>query len=902
MLLFLNCSLKSYLYEETLATLRFGNLAMTDPMLLNVMDNYRKKIKSLHSKINKYKHKSQNAITNGGGDTASMYSGKSNSSNDSNDEEKLKVELDKVRKEHRKNLKEMNQLKITQTQLIEENNQHQSMIDYQNSQIANMELGVIQIKDELLRSQTNEQLLRDENEGLERKLNEINAMKQNKLQYIDNNLMKRTSIIHSTLKRNMMNQKNDEQSKMIDELSQQIESLENLKAELKYEIQQKDDKINKLQKAEQVQHHELEQLRQEILNYRTNFIHKKESDIEIAKLYEQIKERDSRIHEYERDIKENLLHSTNWDEQQEAYEQQIKHLEQQLKDSKNMLQEQHEQIMTFKQKQSSHTPIIGTHQQQTSIDMLLKEKETQREASVSNQRNGDNGNLELIQELKEKIRNLKLENARIKSSEFKNEQIAKLKNKNNKLEERLIKARSEKAKMLPQLLQEKTELKSELMEMKTTLALYLVKWKFIEKRYIKRLRDCEKDLARYQRKLDSQIKGKRKLGNQMDELDRMAQKTVTKAIHERVISAIHVDQLAEEHHNVDANTHPTQIMIVDENQEQKAANVGIMQSTLPENLRRVQTVIDNLSAKLKKKNDKVGELEKKLAMYEFSMSQSVMAGRPSLGHQPSMMTMNQFMRNQSASIVGSQTPLTNGNGAQVGSTNNNTSETPTFTPMKVGVLNMNNPQFANFAATTTDLNGYGSTTNVGKEHLQLNPANNSSMMPDPAEYDATFTGSGSTTRDDSKEDDQFSNQEQYLQAFLKKQQQAMAPSPEKQLTLSFMINNRKNIRIAVDVNMTFWDILGELQVHQPSDTRNLELHVTVNPAPINDLISVTHDWMNKTFWDLILEFGFFSLLKFNVITNAAEIRQNTLQTPHKKKKRTTILSRLTGKSKKNVSK
>ena len=68
------------------------------------------------------------------------------------------------------------------------------------------------------------------------------------------------------------------------------------------------------------------------------------------------------------------------------------------------------------------------------------------------------------------------------STEFKNEQIAKLKNKNNKLEQRLIKARSEKDKMLPQLLQEKTELKSELMEMKRTLALYLVKWKFIEKK------------------------------------------------------------------------------------------------------------------------------------------------------------------------------------------------------------------------------------------------------------------------------------------------------------------------------------------------------------------------------------------------------------------------------------
>eukprot|EP01084_Bolivina_argentea_P297578 512689_1 len=51
-LLFLNCSLSSYLYEETLATLRFGNLAMTDPMLLSILDNYRKKIKLLTNTSN----------------------------------------------------------------------------------------------------------------------------------------------------------------------------------------------------------------------------------------------------------------------------------------------------------------------------------------------------------------------------------------------------------------------------------------------------------------------------------------------------------------------------------------------------------------------------------------------------------------------------------------------------------------------------------------------------------------------------------------------------------------------------------------------------------------------------------------------------------------------------------
>merc|ERR1712129_435159 len=54
-LLILNCTLNTDLYEETLATLRFGNLAMTDPMLLSVMDNYQQKIKTLQAKMKKYK-------------------------------------------------------------------------------------------------------------------------------------------------------------------------------------------------------------------------------------------------------------------------------------------------------------------------------------------------------------------------------------------------------------------------------------------------------------------------------------------------------------------------------------------------------------------------------------------------------------------------------------------------------------------------------------------------------------------------------------------------------------------------------------------------------------------------------------------------------------------------------
>eukprot|EP01084_Bolivina_argentea_P094568 170000_1 len=194
------------------------------------------------------------------------------------------------------------------------------------------------------------------------------------------------------------------------------------------------------------------------------------------------------------------------------------------------------------------------------------------------------------------IRQLKLEIARIKTDIYKNEQMAKLKRKNNALEERLIKARSEKAKMLPNLLREKTELKSKLVENKKLLALHIVKWKFVEKKYIKQIRDYTQDLERYARKLDNQIKGKRKLGNQMEMLDKIAQDTVLILKHQRVISSMNGDE---------KNTLPEK-------------------DTLPENLKRVQNVIQDLTNKLHTKQIRITELENKLALFEYSISRTSM--------------------------------------------------------------------------------------------------------------------------------------------------------------------------------------------------------------------------------------------------------------------------------------
>ncbi len=146
MLLFLNCSLSASLYGETLATLRFGNLAMTDPMLLNVMDNYRKKIKSLQRKISKYKNKNIAIDSISVASNNSQESTTSGTSGGSGNNEKLKTEMNKIKNEKKQMLQELNSLRV-------ENNENLSVLDYKNAQIAAMDLSVIQLKNELLKLQ-----------------------------------------------------------------------------------------------------------------------------------------------------------------------------------------------------------------------------------------------------------------------------------------------------------------------------------------------------------------------------------------------------------------------------------------------------------------------------------------------------------------------------------------------------------------------------------------------------------------------------------------------------------------------------------------------------------------------------------------------------------------------------
>ena len=73
----------------------------------------------------------------------------------------------------------------------------------------------------------------------------------------------------------------------------------------------------------------------------------------------------------------------------------------------------------------------------------------------------------------------------------------------------MISERSEKGRLLPQVLREKAVMKHRLEALRHNVALYVGHGKLMEQMRVKQLRDATEDLARFQRKLNAQIKGKR---------------------------------------------------------------------------------------------------------------------------------------------------------------------------------------------------------------------------------------------------------------------------------------------------------------------------------------------------------------------------------------------------------
>jgi len=84
-------------------------------------------------------------------------SSRSTSSVDRDDEE-----MNKLSQRNKELMQELNALKSKNKQLTRDNDELQNLLDDEKSQCAAFEIEVIALKEELARSQTNEQLLRDE--------------------------------------------------------------------------------------------------------------------------------------------------------------------------------------------------------------------------------------------------------------------------------------------------------------------------------------------------------------------------------------------------------------------------------------------------------------------------------------------------------------------------------------------------------------------------------------------------------------------------------------------------------------------------------------------------------------------------------------------------------------------
>lgn len=132
------------------------------------------------------------------------------------------------------------------------------------------------------------------------------------------------------------------------------------------------------------------------------------------------------------------------------------------------------------------------------------------------------------------------------------------------------------------------------------------------------------------------------------------------------------------------------------------------------------------------------------------------------------------------------------------------------------------------------------------------------------------SSTGITTEMDVKmmDDNTFSND---LISVLTNVGHVHQPNPTNSLSLGFMIDNKRNVRISLDVNASFWDILHLLQVRSPPNLHDLQLKITAHQSPMKNEIIIPHECMHKSFWDLIIEFGIFQFLSMDVITNASEI-------------------------------
>ncbi len=230
---------------------------MQDPMLLIVMDNYREKIKSLFKQLKssqklqltneKSSHSEQSRPQSPGGISADSADTQSQGSSGAGSMdggglghrqkdkklkkriEQLEIELRDEKRKGRMAMKEKSDLKIELGDRDKKLKSTQNAFDFQNSQIAAMELKVMGAEEEVRKSEQMVQFLRDDCSTLKKRLEKADFMNASRKQFLDQSSLTRASMISTTIKETYSSDARLQSH--LDELTKQVEELDKVRAQ-----------------------------------------------------------------------------------------------------------------------------------------------------------------------------------------------------------------------------------------------------------------------------------------------------------------------------------------------------------------------------------------------------------------------------------------------------------------------------------------------------------------------------------------------------------------------------------------------------------------------------------------------------------------------------------------------
>ena len=585
LLVMINCTLKSSLRAETMATLRFGNLPTVDPFILGMMEKQRHKIKKLEMKIKetKIKIKAQKK-------ELKQYINNNNHNNNNNDNlqnenkeiRQLKVRLDHLNKIIAKLRKENDELMNKNYRDNDESFSIQNKYEKLLSDFELLKLDFASVKKELnTQKKQNFWLMEDYNDL--KKKNEQNSSSSSTSRNIG-----------GVAKRNRANT-NDQIGNLLKEIrTLRMEGTENQSL-----LQKADSKCKEYEM--QIDEYEIEI--QSIQESHKN---------ELNQLMVGIKERDDQINELRKEL-------SNKDEQVSKEHEIMKNdrqiYEKYIGDLEKLLKENNINFDKYNMKNNDNY---------NNNNMEHKD--------VYNDENNDNRDPQFI------IRKLRMEIIKYKTDINSSGIVKKLRDKKHKLEEKVINLRTDKAKQIVQFSQEKHKLEQEITKVKQQLHNVNAIRKWVKLVHKRQLLQVSKDMERANRKMKENYKTNSEFREQMHVLRNIAEKRFEHALQHKMNKNKQLNgHYASSHYSPSPLQQPNKFKIndlppamvlepyksvntVNGYDDRNMQSVAISSTTdieqqmvglLPNNLKRIHQVIDQLTSKLMIKNGQLHEHRQK---------------------------------------------------------------------------------------------------------------------------------------------------------------------------------------------------------------------------------------------------------------------------------------------------